>query len=207
MDTESPRNRSSPTVTTPVDGTPMSEDGNGSAEKKKKKKKKKKRTQKHFALPGAASLHGGVRWWLNYDVETTGPKKNHDQIIQLSGVLTKVDTKDATAPVEFDSKVRVSVDVHWACLAVHGLSKEIVEKEPTFDVVGKRFIDWIKDHVGDDDVVVLVAHNGKVTPVQWTVLCRAAHLNLLRTRALTHAHACTHARTHARMPKFNFCGS
>lgn len=86
--------------------------------------------------------------YVVFDLETTGTSPNSDSIIEISAV--KVAGRRVVDI--FSSLVNPMRPIPYYATAVNGITDEMVEDEPTLDVVLPEFIKFI----GDD---ILVGHN------------------------------------------------
>jgi DNA polymerase III subunit epsilon len=83
---------------------------------------------------------------IYYDTETTGLDPNNDRIIEIAAF-------DPFLDKTFDSLVNPKMDIPQSSIDISNISNEMVKNSPTFDVVGKNFIEFCSDDP------ILIAHN------------------------------------------------
>ncbi len=81
-----------------------------------------------------------------YDTETTGVRSEKDRIIELAAF-------DPERNATFEMLINPRCLIPQEATAIHNISNEMVKDAPTFDEVGKKFVEFCE---GD---VVLIAHN------------------------------------------------
>lgn len=86
--------------------------------------------------------------YIVFDLETTGTSPNNDSIIEISAVKVV----DRQVVDTFSSLVNPERPIPYYATAVNGITDEMVEDEPTLDVVLPEFVKFIGDEV-------LVGHN------------------------------------------------
>lgn len=127
---------------TPANPEPLKSPTKSPAKKKKRKEKDaddsaaavaglakpdppaKERVQRSYFLPPPGS-NGAVKFVI-YDIETTGPKKNFDEIIEIAMLVCR---SDGSITGEFVRRIKVNVDVDDVALSIHGISNSDVANE------------------------------------------------------------------------------
>lgn len=83
---------------------------------------------------------------IYYDTETTGVRPDKDRIIEIA----------AYDPIEdrsFESLINPKCPIPQEASAIHNITDEMVKEAPSFEEVGKKFIEFCQGEV------VLIAHN------------------------------------------------
>ena len=81
-----------------------------------------------------------------YDTETTGVKSETDYIIEIAAYDPE---KDAT----FEALIKPAIPIPQEASRIHGITDDMVADKPTFEEVGKNFIEFCSGPT------VLIAHN------------------------------------------------
>lgn len=85
---------------------------------------------------------------IYYDTETTGVRPEKDRIIEIAAF-------DPTDNRTFQSFVKPGISIPADATAIHGITDEMVADAPTFDEVGKSFMEFC------EGPVALIAHNNE----------------------------------------------
>lgn len=85
---------------------------------------------------------------IYFDLETTGIFHERDRIVEIAAF-------DPERNLSFQRLVHPGVIIPDDVIRVHGITNEMVQNQPSFQVVGKEFIEFCS---GD---VMFVAHNGE----------------------------------------------
>ena len=81
-----------------------------------------------------------------YDTETTGIRADKDRIIEIAAY-------DPVNKTTFERLINPGCKIPKEASAIHHISDEMVENEPSFDVISKEFCEFCQGNV------VLIAHN------------------------------------------------
>jgi len=81
-----------------------------------------------------------------YDTETTGTRSSQDYIIEIAAY-------EPDGKRTFEKLVKPPVSIPPDATAIHNITDDMVAEAPSFEVIGKEFIDFC----GED--AVLIAHN------------------------------------------------
>ena len=103
-----------------------------------------------------------------FDLETTGFVPIRDEIIEIAGFFLGPD-KTLLENGVFESLIRPNNPLNDNIQSITGITNEMLEGKPSFDIVGKDLIGFINNTKGvyeeekntTVDHVILVAHNGK----------------------------------------------
>lgn len=93
-------------------------------------------------------LNKYVSDYVVFDLETTGVSVNSDDVVEISAI--KVNS--GIVVDEFTSLVNPGRPIPYYASAVNGITDDMVENYPSFDIVLKEFLDFAGDYV-------LVGHN------------------------------------------------
>jgi DNA polymerase III subunit epsilon len=85
---------------------------------------------------------------IYFDLETTGTFYEKDRIVEIAAF-------DPVHNRSFQRLVNPGVLISEEVIRIHGITNEMVEKEPSFQVIGKEFIEFCS---GD---IMFIAHNGE----------------------------------------------
>jgi DNA polymerase-3 subunit epsilon len=85
---------------------------------------------------------------IYYDTETTGTRPDKDKIIEIAAY----DPINNRTFVQF---IQPGCQIPSECIAISGITDEMVAGAPPFEVVGKNFIEFCGDNA------VLIAHNNE----------------------------------------------
>lgn len=85
---------------------------------------------------------------IYFDLETTGTFFERDRIVEIAAY-------DPERNLSFQRLVHPGVLISDEVIRIHGITNEMVQNEPSFNVVGKEFIEFCSGNV------MLVAHNGE----------------------------------------------
>lgn len=83
---------------------------------------------------------------IYYDTETTGVRPDKDRIIEIAAY-------DPVQDRSFESLINPGCPIPQEASAIHNITDEMVKDAPSFEEVGKNFIEFCEGEV------VLVAHN------------------------------------------------
>ena len=86
--------------------------------------------------------------YVIFDLETTGISCASDRVVEISAVKVR----NGQADSEFSTLVNPEIPIPFRASAVNGITDDMVEDAPIFEIALKEFLDFI----GDD---VLVGHN------------------------------------------------
>ena len=107
--------------------------------------------------------------FIVFDLEITDSSREHGRIIEIGAIAVRqddVEKVEGTTVGSFSRKVnpdgRGFGHVNKQMMERRGLHEKDLLNEDKFDVVGKDFVSWMKTMVREEDVGVLVAHNGSV---------------------------------------------
>ena len=93
-------------------------------------------------------LNQYIEDYVLFDLETTGVSSYSDEVIEISAVKVR----KGKIVDEFSELVNPCRKIPWQASQVNNITDNMVAKAPTFDIVLKKFIEFI----GED---VLVGHN------------------------------------------------
>jgi DNA polymerase III subunit epsilon len=85
---------------------------------------------------------------IYYDTETTGIRPDKDRIIEIAAF-------DPIGNRTFVQFVHPGCSIPAECIAISGITDEMVSQAPSFEVVGKNFIEFCGENA------VLIAHNNE----------------------------------------------
>jgi len=110
------------------------------------------------ALRPPASPEPVKELYVLYDFETNGLGKTQEiRVCQVGAIALDQNMREISSFNEF---VNPLVAISSAATAVNGINADFVSKKPGWDVVGRKFNEWIDVHRGDG-IVNLVGHNSK----------------------------------------------
>lgn len=96
--------------------------------------------------------------YVLWDTETNGLGKTQEiRVCQVGAVALDQNMREISSFNEF---VNPLVAIDSGATAVNGIDTDFVSKKPGWDVVGRKFNEWIDMHRGDGSVI-LVGHNTK----------------------------------------------
>ena len=136
-------------------GGAATNDGTGEGSTRSKKKKQKKEVYYKLAHMKQNST-GTPLVFLAFDIETTGPARQFDRIIEISMVAYD---EYGVFIDEFSTRIGSDVKIESNSRAVHGISDKDIAGMPKFDAVGPQMLGWCGGVIGNG-TGVLVAHNG-----------------------------------------------
>jgi DNA polymerase III epsilon subunit-like protein len=128
------------------------------------------------SVPTATQEPSPVDWekmlYVVFDLETTGIRKNRDDIIELAAVILDqngIQIEDAS----FVQFVRPRTPIPPFVTALTSITNDDVSSAESFSEVGGAFIRFMQQHADDHDTsinhIVLVGHNGKVFDIPFFV--------------------------------------
>ncbi len=85
---------------------------------------------------------------IYYDTETTGTRPDKDRIVEIAAY----DPLNNRTFVQF---VNPGCSIPAECSAIHGITDEMVSQAPSFEIVGRNFIEFCGEGA------VLIAHNNE----------------------------------------------
>lgn len=86
--------------------------------------------------------------YVVFDLETTGVSDKCDRVIEISAVKVR----GGVVTDEFTSLVNPGMHIPYSATEVNGITDSMVKDSPSFEVVLKKFVDFIED-------LPLVGHN------------------------------------------------
>jgi DNA polymerase III epsilon subunit-like protein len=113
--------------------------------------------------------------YFSFDIELTGPKRNFDRIIEIGAVAF-----DDTGQIcgTFDERINPDgVKITPKAYEIHSISDKDLVRCDRFDIVGKRFCEWMSSKLGALDCGILVAHNGNCCDFQF-ICCKMLRHNM-----------------------------
>ena len=90
-----------------------------------------------------------------FDLETTGLSRKKDDIVEISAQL--MIEKELLEEGLFHSLVKPRMKIPMDASAIHGITDERVERYPTFDVIGQKFMDHLETNNPSSLPIELVA--------------------------------------------------
>ena len=85
-----------------------------------------------------------------FDLETTGLSPSYHRIVEIAAIRINIDGSEK----KFHFLVNPQCHIPNAVTKIHGITNEMVSKQPAFDVVGSDFLNFSEGST-------LVAHNAK----------------------------------------------
>lgn len=101
-----------------------------------------------MACSNGKKLNKYVSDYVIFDLETTGVSVTNDEVIEISAVKVA----NGIVVDEFTSLVNPGMPIPFYASEVNGITDDMVNDYPSFDVVLKSFLDFVGDNV-------LVGHN------------------------------------------------
>ena len=125
----------------------------------------------HYKLP--KPVGNGRLLFLFCDLETAGPIKGHDGIIEIAFML--VDDKTKKVLGEWAERCNIKGEVDPYSIEVHGIKKEHVEGLDYFPAVFDRGLGWLGKLLQPKDHCVLTTFNGDVCDCRYLAVEMLQH--------------------------------
>jgi DNA polymerase III epsilon subunit-like protein len=137
-----------------------------------------KKEKVNYTVPPTTGTTGSTVFFV-FDVETTGPSRQYNKIIEISFLAIRAENnniEEGKVVGTFKSRcANGRTPISHAAFRVHGITANSLAGESDFSVVGGNIISFMHEHITENDTGVLVAHNGNSTNFQYLAIKLMRH--------------------------------